>query len=167
MPKKASAGILLFREGDGQIEVFLVHPGGPFWATRVDGAWSIPKGEIEAGADALHTAKREFLEEAGVKVSGEFLPLAPLKQPSGKLVHAWAVRGDIDPASIRSNTFVLEWPPRSGRQQTFPEVDRGAWFDLATARRKLLRGQCGFVDALQTLLAGTSADAHAKGDLRR
>ena len=148
MAKKVSAGILLYRFRDHAVEVFLVHPGGPYWARKDDGAWSIPKGEVTEGSDLLATARKEFHEETGSPLEGEAVPLMPLKQPGGKLVLAWAVRGDIDAASIRSNTFAIEWPPRSGQRREFPEVDRAGWFDVPTARRKLLGGQCGFLDQL-------------------
>jgi predicted NUDIX family NTP pyrophosphohydrolase len=151
--RKTSAGILLYRIRDGAVEVFLVHPGGPYWARKDDGAWSIPKGEAAEGVDLLKTAYTEFHEETGSPLHGRPVPLEPLKQAGGKVVHAWAVQGDIDAASIRSNTFALEWPPRSGKTEEFPEVDRGAWFDLPTARRKLLAGQRGFIDQLQDLLS--------------
>ncbi len=144
-----SAGILLYRVRDQTVEVFLVHPGGPYWARKDDGAWSIPKGEATEGADLLATAYAEFHEETGSPLEGEPAPLTPLKQPGGKLVHAWAVRGDIDAASIHSNTFEIEWPPRSGKRREFPEVDRAGWFELAAARQKLLSGQRGFLDQLQ------------------
>jgi predicted NUDIX family NTP pyrophosphohydrolase len=149
MAKKVSAGILLYRFRDHAVEVFLVHPGGPYWARKDDGAWSIPKGEVTEGSDLLATAYREFHEETGLPLEGEAVPLMPLKQPGGKLVHAWAVRGDIDAASIRSNTFAIEWPPRSGQRREFHEVDRAGWFELAAARPKLLSGQRGFLDQLQ------------------
>jgi len=152
MAKKLSAGILLYRKRDGEIEVFLVHPGGPFWAKKDDCAWSIPKGEYVEGEDPLTVAKREFQEETGCQVSGDGLALAPLKQPSGKVIAAWAVEGEIDPGLIHSNTFSIEWPPRSGKLEEFPEVDRGMWCDLATAHRKLLVGQRPFLDQLQQLL---------------
>jgi predicted NUDIX family NTP pyrophosphohydrolase len=148
MAKKISAGILLYRVRDHAVEVFLVHPGGPYWARKDDGAWSIPKGETEDGADLLATAYTEFHEETGSPLHGQPVPLAPLKQPGGKVVHAWAVQGDIDATSIRSNTFAIEWPPRSGKTREFPEVDRAGWFDLATAQQKLLAGQRGFLDQL-------------------
>jgi predicted NUDIX family NTP pyrophosphohydrolase len=151
--RKTSAGILLYRMRDRAVEVFLVHPGGPYWARKDDGAWSIPKGEAAEGADLLKTAYTEFNEETGSPLHGRAMPLAPIKQAGGKVVHAWAVQGDIDAASIRSNTFALEWPPRSGKTQEFPEVDRGDWFDLPTARLKLLPGQRGFIDQLQDLLS--------------
>ena len=153
MAKKLSAGILLYRKRDDEIEVFLVHPGGPFWAKKDDGAWSIPKGEYDEGEDPLVVAKREFHEETGSQVSGDGLPLTPLKQPSGKVITAWAVEGEVDPAALRSNTFSIEWPPKSGKQQEFPEVDRAMWCDLATARQKLLPGQHAFLDQLQQLLS--------------
>ena len=152
MAGKASAGILLYRIRSGELQVFIVHPGGPFWATKDAGAWSIPKGEIERGSDALETATREFREETGKPVSGEFLPLTPLRQASGKVVHAWAVAGDIDPSTLKSNTFTMEWPLRSGKQREFPEVDRGGWFSIAEAGERLLPGQRGFLAELQQKL---------------
>jgi predicted NUDIX family NTP pyrophosphohydrolase len=151
--KRISAGILLYRFRSGTVEVFLVHPGGPFWRGKDIGAWSIPKGEIEEGADTLATARREFKEETGSRVDGEFVALKPLKQKSGKLVHAWALQGEIDASSIKSNAFSMEWPPRSGREQEFPEVDRGGWFTIATAREKILPGQRGFIDQLEESLS--------------
>ena len=153
MAKKLSAGIVLYRKRGTEIEVFLVHPGGPFWAKKDDGAWSIPKGEYVEGEDPLAVAKREFYEETSSEVSGKGIALTPLKQPSGKVIMAWAVEGEVDPASLRSNTFSMEWPPKSGKLQEFPEVDRGMWCDLATARKKLLPGQHAFLDQLQQLLS--------------
>ena len=150
---KASAGLLLYRVRGGVLEVFLVHPGGPYWSNKDAGAWSIPKGLLEQGDEELAAAKREFREETGSAASGEFLPLSPLKQPSGKTVHAWAVEGDIDASSISSNVFSIEWPPRSGKMQEFPEVDRGGWFGVDEAREKISSGQRGFLDQLQALLA--------------
>jgi predicted NUDIX family NTP pyrophosphohydrolase len=147
--RETSAGILLFRIRGDVPEVFLVHPGGPYWRNKDAGAWSIPKGTLEEGDDELTAAKREFQEETGSPIDGEFIALAPLKQAGGKVVHAWAVEGEIDPSSITSNVFSMEWPPRSGRKQAFPEVDRGAWFTLAAAREKILPGQRGFLDQLQ------------------
>ena len=147
MPKK-SAGLLLFRETAAGVEVLLVHPGGPFWARKDDGAWSIPKGEFADGEEPLAAAKREFAEEVGVPPAGEFIPLDPVKQPGGKLVFAWAVRAGFDPSSLKSNTFAIEWPPKSGRQQEFPEIDKAAWFDLKSARLKILKGQTPFLDQL-------------------
>ena len=149
-----SAGLLMHRHRQGVLEVFLVHPGGPFWAAKDAGAWSIPKGEFTPAEDPLAAARREFTEETGLTAAGEFLPLGYLKQPSGKIIHAWAVAGDCDPGAIRSNTFSLEWPPRSGRRQDFPEVDRAAWFSLAAAREKIIQGQLGFLEELQRLLEG-------------
>ncbi len=145
---RKSAGILLFRETAGRCEVLLVHPGGPFWAGKDDGAWSIPKGEF-SDEDPLAAALRELEEETGLALAGEAISLEPLLQPSGKLVYAWALRGDFDPVALKSNSFSMEWPPRSGRQQQFPEVDRAGWFDLETAERKLLRGQAGFLRELR------------------
>ncbi len=130
---KTSAGILLFRRAPAGVEVLLVHPGGPFWAKKDVGAWSIPKGLADEGEDLLAAAKREFLEETGMPVEGEFLDLGAHKQPSGKTIVAWACEGDFDPASLKSNTFSVEWPPRSGRMAEFPEVDRAAWFSIDEA----------------------------------
>ncbi|HKE38377.1 MAG TPA: NUDIX domain-containing protein [Casimicrobiaceae bacterium] len=152
MAKRISAGILLYRSRAGMLEVFLVHPGGPYWTRKDAGAWSIPKGEVDEGADELATARREFEEETGSTIHGEFVALTPLKQPSGKLVHAWAVRGDIDVSSVKSNRFSMEWPPRSGKQKEFPEVDRGEWFSVAAAKEKITAGQRAFLDQLQARL---------------
>lgn len=144
MPKQ-SAGLLLFRRIDSQLEVLLVHPGGPFWAKKDDGAWSIPKGEMAEGEDPLQAAYRELEEETGHSIGsdlkGNSLPLTPVKQAGGKMVYAWAVESDFDIAMLKSNTFSMEWPPRSGRKQEFPEVDRAGWFRLAEARRKILKSQ--------------------------
>ena len=136
---KRSAGILLYRRSSSGPEVFLIHPGGPFWAKK--DAWSIPKGEYHEGEPALEAARREFEEETGAAIDGEFTPLGIIRQPSGKEVTAWAVEGDFDPAKLVSNTCLVEWPPRTGRQIEIPEADRGAWFDLETARKKIFRGQ--------------------------
>jgi len=152
MPKKLSAGILLYRKSGGRLEVFLVHPGGPFWAKKDAGAWSIPKGEYLEGEDPESVARREFAEETGCELTGSMQPLASLEQPSGKVISAWAVEGDLDPATLKSNTVALEWPPRSGKIQQCPEVERGAWFDLISARDKLLAGQRPFLDQLSRFL---------------
>lgn len=149
MPRKLSAGIVLYRRSNGKLEVFLVHPGGPFWAKKDAGAWSIPKGEYAEGEDPEAVARREFQEETGCELAGPLQPLTSLKQPSGKVISAWAMEGDFDPALLKSNTFALEWPPRSGKMQQFPEVDRGAWFDLPTAREKILTGQRQFLEQLR------------------
>ena len=143
MPK-TSAGLLLYRDHHGVLEVFLVHPGGPFWVHKDEGAWSIPKGEFTSGEDPLDAARREFTEETSLTATGDFVPLKPLKQSSGKIVHAWAVKGDADPARVRSNSFVFK-----GRE--YPEVDRAAWFGLAEARAKILPGQLGFLAELERL----------------
>jgi predicted NUDIX family NTP pyrophosphohydrolase len=149
MPKKLSAGIVLFRKREAGIEVLIVHPGGPFWAKQDDGAWSIPKGEYLEGEDPLAVAKREFTEETGSELSGPFVELSPAKQPGGKVIRAWAVEGDLDAATIRSNSFSLEWPPKSGHVQSFPEVDRALWCNPTLARQKLLPGQRVFLDELE------------------
>ncbi len=148
MPKR-SAGLLLFRPGDGGIEVLLVHPGGPFWARKDDGAWSIPKGEIEADEEPLAAARREFSEETGAPApDGPFTALGSAVQPSRKVVIAFAVEAAFDPATLSGIRVDIEWPPRSGRRTSFPEVDRAEWFSLDAARRKLLRGQETFIDRL-------------------
>jgi len=151
MPKR-SAGLLIFRETSNGTEVMLVHPGGPFWAKKDAGAWSIPKGELAADEEPLAAARREFTEETGFTPEGEMIPLQPLRQPSGKVVHAWAMKGDFEPARLRSNTFTMEWPPRSGQQQEFPEIDHVAWFTLGAARSKIVKGQVGFLDQLEAML---------------
>lgn len=159
MAKKTSAGILLYRMRSDVLEVFLVHPGGPFWANRDVGAWSIPKGEVEAGDDPLETARREFKEETGTAVTGDLMALTPLTQSGGKRVHAWAVPGDIDPGALSSNTFSIQWPPHSTTRREFPEVDKGRWFAVPAALEKILPGQRGFIDELQRKLASDRAGA--------
>lgn len=161
MPKE-SAGLLLFRRGAGGPEIFLVHPGGPFWAKKDAHAWSIPKGELAAGEDALAAARREFAEETGLTVEGTFIALSPCKQPGGKIVHAFAVEGDCDPSAVKSNMFSMEWPPRSGRRREFPEIDRAAWFPLAAARMKIHKGQVALPDELERMVA-TSPQSSAAG----
>jgi len=151
MPKH-SAGLLLYRWRSGGLEVLLVHPGGPFWAGKDEGAWSIPKGEFNPPEDPLTAAYREFSEETSCLAAGGVIPLTSLRQPSGKLIQAWALEGDCDAEAIRSNTFPLEWPPRSGRRQEFPEVDRAAWFSLEVARKKIIKGQAGFLEELGHLV---------------
>ena len=150
--QKISAGLLLYRMRGGILEVFLAHPGGPFWARKDLGVWSIPKGEIDEGEEQLGAARREFEEETGFRPEGPFRELPPVRQRSGKIVHAWAVEGDCEPTVIRSNTFTQEWPPRSGRMQEIPEVDRAGWFDLDAARNKILEGQTGLLDELRRLI---------------
>jgi len=148
---KRSAGLLLFRRRNHELQVLLIHPGGPLWVQKDEGAWSIPKGEIEDGEDPLAAARREFNEELGAPVSGEFIELAPIRQASGKLVHAWAVEGDFDPATLTSGLFSMEWPPRSGRQQHFPEVDRAEWFTIGEAKGKINKAQLALLDQLSSL----------------
>ena len=150
---KRSAGLLMYRGSGARLAVLLVHPGGPFWARKDLGAWSIPKGEYAAGEDPLAVAQREFAEETGVTPRGEFQPLGEVVQAGGKRVSAWAVEGDLDPATIVSNVFELEWPPRSGRKRSFPEVDRAEWFTPEEARARILAGQRPSIDRLVELLA--------------
>jgi predicted NUDIX family NTP pyrophosphohydrolase len=151
---KKSAGLLLYRQGQNGEEVFLVHPGGPFWAKKDEGSWSIPKGEVADGEDPLEAAKREFREETGFEVTGDCRPLQPARQLGGKIVYAWAVQMDADPAAVRSNTFPMEWPRKSGQFRNFPEVDRAGWFPIDSAREKLLKGQRIFLDELESSIAG-------------
>ncbi|HTV81757.1 MAG TPA: NUDIX domain-containing protein [Acidobacteriaceae bacterium] len=145
-----SAGILLYRRAAQSLEVFLIHPGGPFWAKK--NRWSIPKGEYSQDEEPLAAARREFEEETGLAVDGDFLPLGAIRQPSGKQVTAWALEGDFDPAALVSNTCSIEWPPRSGLLIEIPEADRGAWFSLEAARPKIFRGQESFLDRLAAAL---------------
>ena len=150
---KTSAGILMYRHAGDELEVFLVHPGGPFWAKKEAGSWSIPKGEYTSDEEPLAAARREFKEETGFDVEGDFIPLAAIKQKGGKIVSAWAIEGSIDADAIQSNMFSMEWPPKSGRQTEFPEVDRAGWFSVDEARIKLNAGQVPLVDALCNHLA--------------
>ena len=153
---RTSAGILLYRRRAGELEVLLVHPGGPFWKNLDDGAWSIPKGEVDADEEPLAAAKRELLEETGAVAQGELIALTPVRQRAGKLVHAWAAAGDCEAHAITSNVFRMEWPPKSGLMREFPEVDRAAWYSFAAARRKILPAQQPLLDELERLLAGSS-----------
>ncbi len=147
--KKLSAGLLLFRRPVSTVEVFLVHPGGPFWERKDLGSWSLPKGEYQAGEDPFAVALREFEEETGFKLApGEYVLLGEIKQPSGKIITAWALEHDLDATAVKSNLFELEWPPKSGKQEQFPEVDRARWFGLPVAQQKILKGQAGFLAAL-------------------
>ena len=159
MPKR-SAGLLVYRRVEGEPEVLLVHPGGPYWAKKDDGAWSLPKGEYEPDEDPLDVAIREFEEELGIEPpeAKEPTSLGEVRQPGGKLVSAWAVEGEVDVSDVRSNTFTMEWPPGSGAMREFPEVDRAEWFGLDAARQKLVQGQVAFLDRLSDLL-------HRDGDL--
>ncbi len=147
MPKQ-SAGLLMYRLRDRRIEIFLVHPGGPFWAKKDLGAWSIPKGEYAEGENSLDAARREFTEETGFAAEGNFVDLGTVKQAGGKIVSVWAVEGDCDPAKLRSNMCMIEWPPRSGRKIEIPEVDRGAWFTVEEARERILKSQEPIIDLL-------------------
>jgi predicted NUDIX family NTP pyrophosphohydrolase len=151
MPR-LSAGLLMYREKDGVLQVLLAHPGGPYFAKKDEGAWTIPKGEPDEGEDLLAAARREFEEETGIKPAGDFIPLKPIKQKGGKTVHAWAFQGDCDATAIKSNTFTIEWPPKSGKRQDFPEIDRAGWFDLPTARIKIKAGQEAFINELQAII---------------
>ena len=147
MPKQA-AGILLYRRGRTGLEVLLAHPGGPLWARKDSGAWTLPKGQFTEGELPLDAAKREFGEEMGSPPSGDFQPLGTVKQPSGKIIHAWAAESDFDVSTVKSNLFSMEWPPRSGRNGEFPEVDRAGWFSIEEARDKIIKGQAPFLDRL-------------------
>lgn len=148
---KRSAGLLLFRVVDGVVEVFLVHPGGPFFGKKDLGVWSIPKGELD-GEDAFAAARREFEEETGFRIAGDFIELPAVTQKGGKVVQAWAVEADVDASAIVSNTFEMEWPPKSGKMQGFPEVDRAEWFDVETAKKKINPGQVGLIESLLRFL---------------
>lgn len=152
-PPERSAGILLHRAGRAGRKVLLVHPGGPFWAKKDEAAWSIPKGECEPGEDIVAAARREFAEEVGSVPDGPLVPLGEFRQPTGKLVTAFALEADFDPETLVSNDFEMEWPPRSGRMQRFPEVDRAEWSNLELARHRLHKGQRPIIDALERLLA--------------
>jgi predicted NUDIX family NTP pyrophosphohydrolase len=152
MPKK-SAGILLFRFVNSEPEVFLVHPGGPFWAKKDLNSWSVPKGEFDDGEDPLDAARREFEEETGITLTADdFIQLIPIRQKSGKQVFCYACKGDLDVLSIRSNTFDIEWPPESGSRKSFPEIDRGEWFAFPEAKRKIIESQAGLIDQLSVIL---------------
>lgn len=146
---KISAGILAYRLKKGKLEVLLVHPGGPFYKNKDAGVWSIPKGEYEEGEDPLAAARREFTEETGIELVGHFMALSPVKQRSGKIVTAYAVEADLDVSNIRSNTFSLEWPPKSGRMQDFPEIDKAAWYNVVEARQKILPAQSALITELE------------------
>ena len=149
---KKSAGLVIYRHKAGMLEIFLVHPGGPFWSKKDAGVWSIPKGEFEEEEDPIEAALREFTEETGVKITGDLIALDALRQPGGKTVYAWAIAGNFDPAVIKSNTFSMEWPPKSGRVKEFPEVDRAGWFSIEEAMIKILKGQQGFIIQLEEKL---------------
>lgn len=151
---KRSAGLLMFRRKDGVLEVFLVHPGGPFWAGKDAGAWTVPKGEYVDGEEPLDAAQREFTEETGFVSTGEFFDLGAVRQSSGKIVNAWAFEGDCDPKKLKSNFCEIEWPPRTGKKIEVPEVDRGAWFGLAEARKAIFKAQEPFLDALGERIRG-------------
>ena len=155
MPR-TSAGILVYRSRDKTIEVLLVHPGGPFWKNKDAEAWSIPKGEVKEGEDHLAAAKREFEEELGVAPRGDFFALSPIKQKSGKIVHAWAVQGDLDTSKVKSNTCLIEWPPRSGKQMEIPEIDRAEFFDIATARTRINPAQAALLEDLMRTVGRSS-----------
>jgi predicted NUDIX family NTP pyrophosphohydrolase len=154
---KKSAGLLMYRRHNGELEVMLVHPGGPFWAKKDLSSWSVPKGEYTNDEEPFEVAKREFQEETGFKAEGKFIALTPIKQPGGKLITVWAFEGNCDASKIKSNTFKMEWPPRSGKQQEFPEVDRAGWFKIAVAKKKILKGQTGFIDELYKTLVGDTS----------
>jgi predicted NUDIX family NTP pyrophosphohydrolase len=152
---KTSAGLLLWRHDAGGVEVLLVHPGGPFWTGKDAGAWSIPKGEYDVGEDPLAVAQREFGEELGIQAPRHAAPLGEIRQKGGKTVTGFAVQGDFDVSTLQSNSFEMEWPPRSGKRRTFPEVDRAQWFGLAEARNKINPAQCAFLDRLDALITSS------------
>jgi predicted NUDIX family NTP pyrophosphohydrolase len=156
MPKR-SAGLLMYRRSDGHLEVFLIHPGGPYWAQKDKGAWAIPKGEYEKDEEPLVAAKREFKEETGFTAAGEFLPLGSIQQKSGKIVTAWAFKGDCDPANLASNTCLIEWPPHSGRSIEIPEVDQGRWFEVTDAHDSIRKDQEQLLDRLWDALSRDEA----------
>jgi predicted NUDIX family NTP pyrophosphohydrolase len=158
---KRSAGLLMYRRLNGGIEVLLVHPGGPLWAKKDKGAWTLPKGEYEADEDPLTAARREFYEETGFIASGDFIELGSVRQKSGKVVTAWAFEGDCDPSKLVSNTCEIEWPPRSGRQMEIPEVDRGNWYSLAEARQYIREEQCKLLETLVERLAVSTLESHS------
>lgn len=155
MPKQA-AGILLYRHTARGLELLLAHPGGPLWSRKDVGAWTIPKGQFGTDEDTLAAARREFAEEMGSPAAGHFTPLGSIRQPSGKIVHAFTAESDFDVSTVRSNLFTLEWPPRSGKHEQFPEVDRAAWFSIEEARKRILKGQEPFIDRLLALLKVTA-----------
>lgn len=155
MPR-VSAGLLMYRIQDGKLQVLLAHPGGPLFQNKDDGVWTIPKGEIEPGEDMLEAAKREFEEETGITPTGPFIELTPIKQKGGKIVHAWAFQGDCDPSAIASNTFTMEWPPKSGRLMEFPEMDRADFFDVAAAGRRIKAAQMPLVEECEQIVLGKS-----------
>lgn len=163
---KKSAGLVMYRYRKSILEVFLVHPGGPYWAKKDEGSWSIPKGEYSDDEEAFQVAKREFKEETGYDAKGDFLPLTPIKQPSRKLISAWAFEGDCDASTIESNTFKMEWPPRSGKEAEFPEVDRAEWFPTNMAKKKLLKGHIGFIDELCEILKYDSSNEIEEKDVK-
>jgi predicted NUDIX family NTP pyrophosphohydrolase len=154
---KKSAGLLMYCRRNGELEIMLVHPGGPFWAKKDLGSWSIPKGEYTNEEEPLEVAKREFQEETSFKAEGEFMALIPIKQPGGKLITIWAFEGDCDASKIKSNIFTMEWPPRSGKQQEFPEVDRAGWFTISVAKEKIIKGQTGFIDEFYQIIVDNSS----------
>ena len=161
-----SAGILLFRFRNARLEVMLVHPGGPFWAKKDDGVWSIPKGLTEDNENPLDTARREFKEETGFEVDGEFIDLGELNQSSVKIVHVWALEKDLDITNIVSNTFTYEWPKNSGKTQEIPEVDKAFWFDIELAKQKLIKGQTGFIDKLLEIINVSQKEKHLDKEKR-
>ena len=155
MPR-VSAGLLMYRIHDGKMQVLLTHPGGPFFKNKDEDSWTIPKGEIESAEDMLEAAKREFEEETGFKPNGPFSALTPVRQKGGKIVHAWAFKGDCDPAKIVSNTFTMEWPPKSGQRMEFPEIDKADFFDVAAASRKIKAAQMALIEECQRIVFGKS-----------
>ncbi len=154
---RISAGLLMYRLHDGKLQILLAHPGGPFYTNRDDDIWSIPKGEPTPGEDLLACAQREFEEETAISPTGPFIALKPVTQKGGKVVHAWAFKGDCDPSAILSNTFTMEWPPKSGRQMEFPEIDRAKFFDVAAARRKIKAAQMALIEELEEIVNNSTS----------
>ena len=161
MPKH-SAGLLVYRYSNDNLEVFLVHPGGPFWTKKDAGVWSIPKGEF-IDEEPLEAAKREFEEETNIRIHGQFTPLTPIKQSNAKIVYAWAIEADFDSSKIKSNPFTMEWPPKSGKYQEFPEIDKGQWFTISEAIKKILKGQTGLIKELIQILDFDAEKRPSKG----
>jgi predicted NUDIX family NTP pyrophosphohydrolase len=164
--RRISAGLLMYRIQEGTLQVLLGHPGGPYFTHKDEGVWSIPKGELDPGEDLLKAAQREFMEEVGVNPTEPYMALSPVLQSNEKIVYAWAFRGDCDPGLISSNLFIMEWPPKSGKQMSFPEMDRAGFFDIPTARRKIVPGQVGLIDELESIIRRTKPAEFGAGQAK-